>query len=224
GQASEKNPPVYADLNDSTGTDSVSTTPSSTPLAEKSETIKTTTPDESYGSVADRCYASVQLPNIGTPCASDTGRFADKANVPIGLSPRLEMRLALNHDILGDEDLLTYSPGPDLTAILGRDLSTYHRMSGKDIIMNRIVTRVSSYMNIQTAVTSTPAAPTKPSAAEPHSSTASQAMKNGMSSSYQQNNSKMDTPILHRRKATAPAATWSSFGFADRGKSAPVRA
>ncbi|XP_053664906.1 uncharacterized protein LOC128714053 [Anopheles marshallii] len=213
GQASEKNPPVYADLNDSTGTDSVSTTPSSTPQPERSETIKTTTPDENYGSVADRCYASVQLPSTVTPCASDTARFADKANVPIGLSPRLEMRLALNHDILGDEDLLTYSPGPDLTAILGRDLSTYHRMNGKDIIMNRIVTRVSSYMNIQAVATSTPVS--KPTTVEPHSSATNQAMKNGMSSSYQQNNSKMDTPILHRRKATAPA-TWSSFGFADR--------
>uniref|UniRef100_A0A182WAV6 DH domain-containing protein n=1 Tax=Anopheles minimus TaxID=112268 RepID=A0A182WAV6_9DIPT len=213
GQASEKNPPVYADLNDSTGTDSVSTTPSSTPQAERSETIKTTTPDENYGSVADRCYASVQLPSTGTPCASDTARFADKANVPIGLSPRLEMRLALNHDILGDEDLLTYSPGPDLTAILGRDLSTYHRMSGKDIIMNRIVTRVSSYMNIQAVATSTPV--NNPNSAEPHGSATSETMKNGMSSSYQQNNSKMDTPILHRRKATAPV-TWSSFGFADR--------
>uniref|UniRef100_A0A4Y0BPH3 Uncharacterized protein n=2 Tax=Anopheles funestus TaxID=62324 RepID=A0A4Y0BPH3_ANOFN len=213
GQASEKNPPVYADLNDSTGTDSVSTTPSSTPQAERSETIKTTTPDENYGSVADRCYASVQLPSTGTHCASDTARFADKANVPIGLSPRLEMRLALNHDILGDEDLLTYSPGPDLTAILGRDLSTYHRMNGKDIIMNRIVTRVSSYMNIQAVATSTPVS--KPNTVEPHGSVTSQAMRNGMSSSYQQNNSKMDTPILHRRKTTAPA-TWSSFGFVDR--------
>jgi len=36
-----------------------------------------------------------------------------------GLSPRLEMRLALNHDILGDEDLICYEPGPDLTTILG---------------------------------------------------------------------------------------------------------
>lgn len=36
-----------------------------------------------------------------------------------GLSPRLEMRLALNHDIMGDEDLISYDPGPDLTTILG---------------------------------------------------------------------------------------------------------
>lgn len=34
------------------------------------------------------------------------------------LSPRLEMRLALNQDIMGDEDLISYDPGPDLTTIL----------------------------------------------------------------------------------------------------------
>lgn len=39
---------------------------------------------------------------------------------PVGsaLSPRLEMRLALNQDIMGDEDLISYDPGPDLTTIL----------------------------------------------------------------------------------------------------------
>jgi hypothetical protein len=36
----------------------------------------------------------------------------------------LEMRLAMNNDIMGDEDLLNY---PNLTSILGRDLSLYHR-------------------------------------------------------------------------------------------------
>lgn len=35
------------------------------------------------------------------------------------LSPRLEMRLALNHNIMGDEDLISYEPGPNLTTILG---------------------------------------------------------------------------------------------------------
>ncbi|XP_053676262.1 uncharacterized protein LOC128726473 [Anopheles nili] len=211
GQASERNLLVYADLKDSTDTKSGSTTPSSTPQAERIETIKTTTPDENYGSVADRCYASVQLPSTEMLYASDTARSADKGNVPIGLSPRLEMRLALNHDILGDEDLLTYSPGPDLTAILGRDLSKYHRMSGKDIIMNRIVTRVSSYVNIQTVATNATASTIE----ESERPSSSQAMRNGMSSSYQQNNSKMDTPIPHRRKVIAPA-TWSNFGSADR--------
>lgn len=36
----------------------------------------------------------------------------------------IEMRLAMNNDIMGDEDLLNY---PNLTSILGRDLSLYHR-------------------------------------------------------------------------------------------------
>lgn len=44
---------------------------------------------------------------------------AQPGGVGSGLSPRLEMRLALNHDILGDEDLISYDPGPDLTTILG---------------------------------------------------------------------------------------------------------
>lgn len=35
------------------------------------------------------------------------------------LSPRLEMRLAMNQDILCEEDLMSYDPGPDLTSILG---------------------------------------------------------------------------------------------------------
>lgn len=53
----------------------------------------------------------------------------------IRLSPRLEMRLALNHDILGDEDLISFEPGPaNLEAILGRDLSSYHRFTGRDLI------------------------------------------------------------------------------------------
>jgi hypothetical protein len=36
----------------------------------------------------------------------------------------IEMRLAMNNDIMGDEDLLNYQ---NLTSILGRDLSLYHR-------------------------------------------------------------------------------------------------
>lgn len=58
-----------------------------------------------------------------------------------GLSPRLEMRLALNNDIMGDEDLICYGPGPDLAAILGHDLSTYHRFTGRDLI-SRSASRV----------------------------------------------------------------------------------
>lgn len=53
----------------------------------------------------------------------------------LAYSPRLEMRLALNHDILDDEDLIGFDPGPkNLAAILGRDLSSYHRFTGRDLI------------------------------------------------------------------------------------------
>ncbi len=51
-----------------------------------------------------------------------------------GLSPRLEMRLALHNDIMGDEDLICHSGPVDLATILGRDLSTYHRFTGRDLI------------------------------------------------------------------------------------------
>lgn len=123
------------------------------------------------------------------------------------------MRLALNHDILDDEELFPYSSGPDLTEILGRDLSKYHRMNGKDIIMNQIVTRMSSFSNIQTVADHM--------STQTHASNSTarsiQNMKNETSSSYQQNNSKMDTPIPNRRTNVAQA-TWNSFGSADRGK------
>lgn len=220
----------YVDLKDSTESDSVSTTPLSTPQLETRETVKTTTPEESYGSAADRCSASVQLPNIGMRSVSGIDRFgANSGAAPIltlppppstapppplyGLSPKLEMRLALNRDILGDEDLISYSPPTDLTSILGQDLSTYHRMSGKDVIMNRIITRVNSYSSI-------PAAAAKYSSPTPQPSSSSSTsnslpLKNGTSSSYQQNNSKMDTPTPSRRKAQDPA-TWNSFGSVDR--------
>ncbi|XP_058839755.1 uncharacterized protein LOC131695303 [Topomyia yanbarensis] len=230
GQAVERNRPDYVDLRDSTESESVSTTPSSTPRAETRETVKTTTPDENYGSVADRCSVSVLLPSTGIRSVNGTDRFgAISGAAPIltlppppstdpppplyGLSPRLEMRLALNHDILGDEDLISYSPGPDLTSILGQDLSTYHRMSGKDVIMNRIISRVNSYSSIPAAV-----AKLSTSSQQIHPSTSSfinQTVKNGTSSSYQQNNSKMDTPTPNRRKPQSPV-TWNSSGSVDR--------
>lgn len=111
-------------------------------------------------------------------------------------TPRsLEMRLAMNNDILGDEDLMNYAPGPDLTSILGRDLSTYHRVSGRDIIMNQVMNRMEnsyppSRFNNQNDNRNDP-----------------------LSSSCQQNNSKMDTPILNRKLQR----TWSSSGFARKG-------
>ncbi|XP_033246938.1 uncharacterized protein LOC108164652 isoform X1 [Drosophila miranda] len=75
----------------------------------------------------------------------DAQRSAHAAPAPhagCGLSPRLEMRLALNHDILGDEDLICYEPGPDLTTILGHDLSTFHRLTGRDLLSRSATNRV----------------------------------------------------------------------------------
>lgn len=111
-------------------------------------------------------------------------------------TPRsLEMRLAMNNDILGDEDLMSYAPAPDLTSILGRDLSTYHRMSGRDIIMNQIITRTDG---------------SSPSSRSSNPSDRA----DQPNSSCQQNNSKMDTPILNRRLPR----TWSSSGFVRKGE------
>ncbi|XP_036338749.1 uncharacterized protein LOC118748435 [Rhagoletis pomonella] len=74
----------------------------------------------------------------------DSSSKSATALVPIGsgLSPRLEMRLALNHDILGDEDLICYDPGPDLTTILGHDLSTFQRLTGRDLLNRSATNRV----------------------------------------------------------------------------------
>lgn len=58
------------------------------------------------------------------------------------ITPRLEMRLALNHEIMGDEDLISFEPGPaNLAAILNHDLSSYHRFTGRDLI-SRTANRV----------------------------------------------------------------------------------
>lgn len=77
--------------------------------------------------VAESFNASVnKITGIETTVSTMVYRSATR------LSPRLEMRLALNHDILGDEDLISFDPGPpNLEAILGRDLSSYHRFTGR---------------------------------------------------------------------------------------------
>lgn len=66
---------------------------------------------------------AVPVPAMATATADAVSQRSAAAapapHVGCGLSPRLEMRLALNHDILGDEDLICYEPGPDLTTILG---------------------------------------------------------------------------------------------------------
>lgn len=77
--------------------------------------------------------------------ANTVGADEISSNVPPvpRLSPRLEMRLALNHDIMDDEDLIGFEPGPKnvAAAILNRDLSTYHRFTGRDLI-SRTASRV----------------------------------------------------------------------------------
>lgn len=129
---------------------------------------------------------------VASPTPSPTA-----AQLPTTIrTPRsLEMRLAMNNDILGDEDLMSF-PGPNLTSILGRDLSTYHRVSGRDIIMNQIITR-------------------KDSSSQPSQSSSQNDNRNDQPNSFcQQNNSKMDTPILNRKLQR----TWSSSGFARKGE------
>lgn len=71
-----------------------------------------------------------------TPPRSDAGSPNGVGGVGVAdrLSPRLEMRLALNNDILGDEDLIGYAPGPDYATILGQDLSAFHRLTGREIL------------------------------------------------------------------------------------------
>lgn len=110
----------------------------------------------------------------------------------------LEMKLAMNNDVM------SYSPGPDLTSILGRDLSTYHRMNGKDVIMNQIMTRNDSMSSINT----------DSSPCKFNNQNGSSSQSDRPNSIYQQNNSKMDTPILNRKIHR----TWSSSGFVRRGK------
>ncbi|KAJ6633205.1 hypothetical protein Bhyg_15502, partial [Pseudolycoriella hygida] len=118
----------------------------SRPIESTPTTTSTTTPvappTATYvpncGSVADIC-STPALPGEVKKSVENTDHADERSNVtptPIvaGLSPRLEMRLALNNDIMGDEDLICYDPGPDLATLLGRDLSTYHRFTGRDLI------------------------------------------------------------------------------------------
>jgi hypothetical protein len=133
-----------------------------------------------------------------TECAeaTTTSPVAAQSVTPITRTHRsLEMRLAMNNDIMGDEDLMSYTSG-DLTSILGRDLSTYHRVSGRDIIMNQIINR-KEYSNHY----------------QPSKYNSLNTSKSDPIDSFCQNNSKMDTPILNRKLQR----TWSSSGFAQKG-------
>nr|XP_044252095.1 uncharacterized protein LOC108056469 [Drosophila takahashii] len=86
--------------------------------------------------------AAVAPPQQAAPPDAPPPTAAPVPHAGCGLSPRLEMRLALNHDILGDEDLICYEPGPDLTTILGHDLSTFHRLTGRDLLSRSATNRV----------------------------------------------------------------------------------
>lgn len=103
------------------------TTKTTTTKAVKLGTTKTQQPDRSINDNTNK----------------DDSKSTSAAHYPVaGLSPRLEMRLALNHDILGDEDLISYDPGPDLTTILGHDLTTFHRLTGRDLLTRTASNRV----------------------------------------------------------------------------------
>lgn len=108
-------------------------TPASTTMAAPPPTVPYA---RNCGNNADIC-STPALPGEVKKSAENIDPVAERSNVMpaiAGLSPRLEMRLALNNDIMGDEDLICYDPGPDLATILGRDLSTYHRFTGRDLI------------------------------------------------------------------------------------------
>lgn len=109
--------------------------------------------NRTFGNVADKYYASAQIIQETkiTNCTETTESSAETFNAvqphqpvvnpelsqaplqspmqqpyPHHLSPRLEMRLAMNQDILYEEDLMNYDPGPSLTSILGNYLLVGH--------------------------------------------------------------------------------------------------
>lgn len=112
-----------------------------------------------YGNDADAGCSRVPVSGKRETCVDDIDRvdvvasatMTSTTNTTITISsnsnntiitPRLEMRLALNHEIMGDEDLISFEPGrASLAAILNRDLSSYHRFTGRDLI-SRSASRV----------------------------------------------------------------------------------
>lgn len=134
----------------------------------------------------------------GDECVAggDAG-YAVGGGLLVGMSPRLEMRLALNQDIMNDEDLINYGNGLDLAAILGHDLSSFQRRTGREMLSRSPQQR--STVPIRT---------TAPVGGTVNSCTSPQ---------QQQNHSKMDTPTLSRRRASP--STWNSFAFVDRAES-----
>lgn len=165
-------------------------------------TKRPTTPEDQtiiYGNHADIILPVVQLRANVRDYVASTETVVQSNVVCAGLSPRLEMRLALNRDIMGDEDLINYAPGPDLTTILGHNLTTYHRMTARDILNHRTV-------NHRT-VTATGMGTT---------TTAVGITKEQLNTISQQRNSKLDTPTPNRKKSSP--STWNSSVSVDRGK------
>jgi hypothetical protein len=104
----------------------------------------------------------------------------------------LEMKLAMNNDVM-----TSYSP-QSITQILGQDLSSYHRVNGRDVIMNQVVTRTDETTSQESSQ---------------YNLNNQNQCRDQLNSSCQQSNSKMDTPILNRKIHR----TWSSSGFVRKG-------
>lgn len=132
-----------------------------------------------YGSDADAGCSPVPVSGKRETCVDDIDRVdvVESATTIISssssttiITPRLEMRLALNHEIMGDEDLIGFEPRleANLAAILNRDLSSYHRFTGRDLI-SRSASRVGPKETAHISFS-------------------------------QQKNSKMDTPTPNRKK------------------------
>lgn len=155
-----------------------------------------------YGRVADSggvaSPAAIASSTARPNSRGDEEECAGAASVVVGgyISPRLEMRLALHQDIMSDEDLINYGNGLDLAAILGHDLSSYQKRTGREMLCPSPQQR--STGQIRTTVRAA-----------------------GMASScawkqqhLQQNHSKMDTPQLGRRLVSP--STWSSSASVDQ--------
>lgn len=125
----------------------------------------------------------------------------------VGMSPRLEMRLALNQDIMNDEDLVNYGNGLELATILGHDLSSFQRRTGREMLNRSPQPRSTAPIHTTGLAGVTANSYTWPQPRQPRASPQQQ----------QQNNSKMDTPTLSRRRASP--STWSSFASVDRAES-----
>lgn len=150
-----------------------------------------------YGNDGDAGCSPVPVSGKRETCVDDIDRADADGSATTSsnaisntiITPRLEMRLALNHEIMGDEDLIGFEPRfeANLAAILSRDLSSYHRFTGRDLI-SRSASRVGPKETAHISFS-------------------------------QQKNSKMDTPTPNRKKsnqsiwsnsASAVASKWTA--------------